>query len=453
MQKTSNSLTEGSILTTLVRFAVPYLLANFVQALYSAVDLMIIGWFSNDAAISGVNTATQLIQTLQSLIIGLAMGGTILIGQYVGARRDKDAEQTISTILTMFIILGALFTVGILIFCDPLLRLMQTPAEAFDSASAYVRVIGCGIIFSFGYNALSAILRGLGDSTRPLLFVAVACVTNMVLDYLMVGPLNMGAGGAALATIISQALSVALAILYLRRIHFPFDFRPSSFRLHRDKAAGLLKLGIPVCMQETLVSLSFLIIIAIINGIGVVASAAVGIAGKFENFAMLPASAFGGAIAAIAAQNMGAGRPDRAVKSLWLSVGLSLVPSIVFFFWAQWMPESILGLFGAGGETAVAGAAYLKSFSFDFILTCFGFTLLGFFNGCGCTVFASINGIVASVVIRLPLAYILSRLFPSDLTAVGMAVPMATLISVTGALIYMKMGRWKDRSAQTLKAQ
>ena len=203
---------------------------------------------------------------LQSLIIGLAMGGTILIGQYVGARREKDAEQTISTILTMFIILGALFTVGILIFCDPLLRLMQTPAEAFDSASAYVRVIGCGIIFSFGYNALSAILRGLGDSTRPLLFVAVACVTNMVLDYLMVGPLNMGAGGAALATIISQALSVALAILYLRRIHFPFDFRPSSFRLHRDKAAGLLKLGIPVCMQETLVSLSFLIIIAIING-------------------------------------------------------------------------------------------------------------------------------------------------------------------------------------------
>lgn len=147
MQKTSNSLTEGNILTTLVRFAVPYLLANFVQALYSAVDLMIIGWFSNDAAISGVNTATQLIQTLQSLIIGLAMGGTILIGQYVGARREKDAEQTISTILTMFIILGALFTVGILIFCDPLLRLMQTPAEAFDSASAYVRASDAALSF------------------------------------------------------------------------------------------------------------------------------------------------------------------------------------------------------------------------------------------------------------------------------------------------------------------
>lgn len=448
--QTTNSLTEGGILKTLVRFAVPYLLANFVQALYSAVDLMIIGWFSSEAAIAGVNTATQLIQTLQSLIIGLAMGGTILIGQYVGARRKKDTEQTISTILTLFLLLSAVFTAVVLLFCDPLLRLMRTPDEAFESAAAYVRVIGCGIVFSFGYNAVSAILRGLGDSTRPLLFVAVACIANMVLDYLMVGVWHMGAGGAALATIISQALSLALAIGYLRHIRFPFDFKPRSFRMNREKVGGLLKLGIPVCMQETLVSLSFLVITAIINSIGVVASAAVGIAGKFENFAMLPASAFGGAIAAIAAQNMGAGRPDRAVKSLWLSVGLSLIPSVLCFFWAQLMPESILHLFGAGGETAAAGAAYLKSFSIDFILTCFGFTLLGFFNGCGCTVFASMNGIAASVLIRLPLAYGLSRLFPSNLTAVGVAVPMATLISVTGALIYLKMGRWKERSAQTL---
>lgn len=446
MTRQTNNLTEGNVYKTLIAFAVPFLLANFAQALYGGIDMAIVGWFSNAAGLSAVSTGTQVIQIITSVISGLSMGGTILIGQYCGARQDKDTTQTISTMLSLFAIAAVVFT-GIMLFAtNGIVSLLQTPPEAVEQACQYVFICSCGIIFIFAYNALSAMLRGFGDSKSPLIFICVATVVNIVLDLIFVGGLHMGPMGAAIATVIAQAVSVVIAICYLKRKKFIFEFKLKNFRIHKDKAQKLFRFGLPVSLQESTLSLSFLFITAIVNNLGVVASAAIGVISKFELFAMLPATAFCGAISAIAAQNIGANRPERAKKSLNASVLLAFICSLFFFVWAQISPESIMSIFKADAQVTVAGAQYLRSFSVDFLLVAFGFTLNGFLNGCGKTTFAMITGMLASLVIRVPLAYLFVLWFPDSLFGLGWAAPIATAISVTISLIYIKTGRWKKSS-------
>lgn len=439
----NRSLIEGSIFKNLLSFALPFLFSNMIQCLYGAVDMAIVGWGSDSAGISAVSIGAQIIQIVFCLVVGLNMGGTILIAQYLGAKKERDIVETIGTMLSLFAIASVILTVVMFFVTTPILNLMQTPKEAFDQAKAYVLISSGGIVFIFGYNAVSAILRGFGDSTRPLVFISIACVTNIILDLLFVCVFHMGAAGAAIATVIAQALSMVLAFLYLNRKKFIFQFKLANFRIHRDKVIALFKVGLPVSLQETCVSFSFLFITSIINSMGVVASAAVGIAGKFENFAMLPSSAFSGAISAIAAQNIGANQPERAKKSLYWSVGIAVCFSLLFFAWAQIMPSTILSIFKADSAVTLAGAEYLRSFSFDFILVAFGFSLNGFFNGCGKTTFSMINGVFASVLIRIPLAYVLSVTQPTNLFGIGFAAPAATLASNIVGIIYFIMGRWK----------
>lgn len=443
MTKQTNNLTQGNVYKTLIVFAVPFLLANFAQALYGAIDMAVVGWFSNAAGLSAVSTGTQVIQIITSVISGLSMGGTILIGQYCGARQEKDTIETISTMLSLFAIAAVIFT-GIMLFATKgIVSVLQTPAEAIEQANHYVLICSSGIIFIFGYNALSAMLRGFGDSKSPLIFICIASVVNIILDLVFVGGLNMGAKGAALATIIAQAISVIIAICYLKYKKFVFEFKLKNFRIYKDKVQKLFKFGLPVSLQESTLSLSFLFITAIVNKLGVIASAAIGVIAKFEGFAMLPATAFCGAISAIAAQNIGAGQPERAKKSLNASILLSFICSLFFFIWAQISPESIMAIFKSDAEVTIAGAQYLRSFSVDFLLVAFGFTLNGFLNGCGKTTFAMATGMLASLIIRVPLAYMFSIWFPDNLIGIGWAAPIATAISVTISLLYIKSGRWK----------
>ncbi|MFR1708626.1 MAG: MATE family efflux transporter [Clostridium sp.] len=445
MKDNRNNLTEGNIYRTLILFAIPFIMANFIQALYGAIDMAVVGWFSNAAGISAVSIGTQIMQIVNSLISGLAIGGTILIGQYWGGRKEKDTVETISTMLTLFCIFAVIFTLIMFLVATPILRVLKTPSEAFLSAKQYVLICSCGIVFIFGYNSLSSMLRGLGDSKSPLIFISIACITNIVLDLIFVGVFKLGASGAALATIIAQGVSMGSAIIYLTRREFIFKFKLSNFKIYKNKAYQIFKLGLPVSLQETLLNVSFLFIAAIVNNLGVITSAAVGIAGKFEAFAMLPASAFSGAISSIAAQNIGANKPERAKKSLNISVGLAFICSLVFFAWAQIFPTSIMTIFKADKEVALAGAQYLKSFSFDFMLVAFGFSINGFLNGCGCTTFAMINGIAASMLIRVPLAYVLSKVIPESLIGIGAAAPIATFISVIISIVYIKRGSWKSQ--------
>lgn len=436
-------LTQGSIFKKMLAFAVPFMLANFVQALYGSVDMAMVGWWGSAAGISAVATGSQVMQMLTSLVAGLTMGGTILIGQFFGARRDDDTRGTISTMLTLFGIAAVAFTVLMLLISRPLLILLQTPAEAFEQAYQYVMICSGGILFIFAYNALSAVLRGLGDSKSPLVFITVACVTNIILDAVFVGGLQMGAAGAAIATVLSQAVSVALAIFYLATHNFIFDFKLKSFRLYKDKALKIIRLGLPVSLQETMVTVSFLIIAAIVNSLGVIPSAACGIVGKFEGFAMLPAAALGSALASMAAQNMGAGLTDRAKKCLHIGIGFSFACALVFFAWAQISPESIMHIFKADDAVTAAGVQYLRAFSIDFLMVAFVFCYNGFFNGCGSTTFSMINGLLSTILIRVPLAFLFSQIIPESLFGLGLAAPIASFLSIILGFIYLRTGKWK----------
>lgn len=445
MNQLDQSLTEGNIYKSLIRFAIPFIIANLIQALYGTVDLVVIGLFTDTPGISSVAIGTQVMQIVNGLITGLTMGGTILIGQYYGAKRENDTSESIGTMLTMGIIISLLITVLMIFVTTPLLNILQTPSQSYADAKKYVIVASSGIVFIFGYNAISAILRGLGDSRSPVYFIAIACVFNIILDLIFVGALHMRASGAALATIISQGISMVLAIIYLVKRKFLFEFKLKNFAIRKEKVEKLFKLGFPLSLQEVLLWISFLFIAAIANSMGVAQSAAVGIIAKFETFSMLPPMAFSYALAALAAQNIGAKQPDRAKKALNISMLLSFICSLFFFVWAQASPESIMNIFSAGEEVAIAGAQYFRTYSFDFMLVAFKFCLNGFLNGCGRTTFAMVNGIASSLLVRVPLAYILGKYISESLIGLGLAAPIASIVSITVSLIYIRTERWREQ--------
>jgi putative MATE family efflux protein len=447
MQPLSRDLTSGPLAGRLIAFSVPFLLANFAQALYGTVDTLIVGWFTDASGIAAVSIGSQVMWVANALVAGLTMGGTILIGMFTGAREERQVNETIGTMLSLYAVVGVALTAAMLIFIGPLLRLIQTPPEAFAQAERYARVASYGILFTFFYNALAAILRGLGNSLTPLVFVSIACVANIFLDLLFVAVIPWGPAGAAFATVLSQALSMVLSVAYLRRRRFSFDFKPSSFRLRREKAARLLALGLPISLQETMVSVSFLIITALVNTVGVDAAAAVGISGKFNGFAMLPASAFAGAISAMVAQNVGAGRHDRAERAMWIGIGLAALCACFFFVWIQAAPGSVMRLFKGSDSVIQAGAAYMRAFSWDFILVAFVFSLNGFFNGCGRTGFAMVNGLLASLFLRIPLAFALGAALTPRLFGIGLAAPLASAGSIIVGIVYLRTGRWKGAAA------
>ncbi len=263
-----NRLTEGNVAKQLIRFSLPLLISNIVQALYSVADMLIVGWFSGTYALSAVNIGGQVTMVVTNFVIGLAVGGTVLIAQYIGAKKHEEVDKTIGTIFSVMGILAVFFSVFMTFFSDVMLKALNTPVESYDMAKDYVLICMWGIVFVFGYNAISAILRGMGDTKRPLAFIGIACTINVVLDIIFVGPLDMKASGAAIATIIAQAVSMLLAVIYLKRNKFIFSFHHASFRIHKDKLKLLLKVGIPSSAQNVIVGISFLVLTSMINDIG-----------------------------------------------------------------------------------------------------------------------------------------------------------------------------------------
>lgn len=436
------SLTKGNIYTTMIKFAIPFLFANLLQALYGAADLLIVGWFSDSAGLSAVATGSQILQTLTCTIVGLATGGTVLIGRFLGMGREEDVKRTIGTMFTLFSVLAA-FTALLLVFARPVVALMQAPPEAFDQTVQYTFLCGCGVFFIFGYNAISAVLRGMGDSKNPLLFVAIACVCNILGDLILVGWLRLGAPGAAIATTGSQGISMVLAVIFLKKRGFVFDFQLKSFGIRRDKAAALLKLGLPIALQESLVMLSFLFITAVVNKMGVAASAAIGVTEKINLFTLLPPTAFSSAIAAMVAQNMGAGEPGRSRRCLRIGILFSLVFGVACFVWLQLSPQSAMKIFTTDQAVVAAGSQYLRAFSLDCVLVCFMFCLNGFFNGCGHAAFSMANNLLSTFLIRVPVAWLFSRISWATLFEIGLAAPFASAVSIVIAFVYLRTGKWK----------
>ena len=434
-------LTQGNLITTLLSFALPYIGANFLQALYGAADLMIVGYFCDSSVVSAVATGSQLLQTLIFFITGLTVSATVLIGKAFGAKQYENIVKIINTMTICFIVAALFLSTAIILFDKTLLNLLRTPSEAYIATGEYIFICSLGLIFIFAYNAISAVLRGLGNSVAPMYFVAISCAINIIADIILVGKYSMGAQGAAIATICSQAFSVLIGLIYLKRGNFVFKFKFRGVKFDISTAKELFKIGLPLSLQDTLIPLSFLFLFSLANSMGIAASAAYGSVVRLNGFMMLPAGSFAMALTALTAQNIGAGKMDRSVNALKLSILFAFSFGLIFFIWQQLAPESAIALFSRDKEVLKAGALYLKSFSYDYILVPFVFCFNGFFFGCGRTVFAAANSIVSAFLIRIPVAYILCSLIAgATLFELGIATPAASVLSIivaSGYLIYL----------------
>lgn len=432
-----NNLTEGSILKTLLFFAIPFLIANILQSLYGAVDLFVIGKYCNAESVAAVSTGTQVTQIVTSLITGLTLGSTVLIGQYMGKKEYEKVKQMIGTTLTVFAITAICLTVLMLIFEKPLLTLLHTPEESFQLTMQYVAICTLGNIFICGYNAISAILRGYGDSARPMVFVGIACAVNIALDFLLVKFFGMGVSGTALATIISQAISMIASVVYLKKKQFIFDFRLSGFKPVGKRVKELASVGIPISFQEMAVRISFLYLMTVMNGCGVYAAAVVGISSKYDVFAMLSATSMANALAALTAQNIGAGKPERAWKSLWYGLTFALVISGLFWVWAQWNPQLMIGVFSNDRNVIEAGVPFFKSCSYDYILVTLVFCLNGYLNGRQKTVWTMVSCTAGALLLRIPMVYFFGKYYANHLGMLGKIAPIVSGIMACYTLIYV----------------
>ncbi|NCB04514.1 MAG: MATE family efflux transporter [Clostridia bacterium] len=453
MSKYERNLTQGNLAGALIRFSLPFLASNIVQSLYNVADMLIVGNFSGTVSMSGVNIGGQVTFILTNIMVGLCTGGTVLIAQYVGSGDRDRMQRTVSTLITALSYAALFITALMLVFKNPILRLIQTPAESFAEASAYLLVTSLGILFIFGYNALSGILRGMGDSKRPFYFVLIACITNIVLDLLFVAVFHMGAFGAAVATVISQALSMLLCIFSLRRSGFVFDFHPKSFRIDRAQLGMIVKIGAPTAVQNGIVSLSFLFITTLVNMIGgVTASAAVGVVGKFNSFALMPAIAMSAAISTTAAQNIGADKWDRAIRACRIGTAIGVSISLCIFALAQLFPEAILMLFDRDPQMIAHGVSYLRVFSLDYLIVPWVFCINGLLTGAGHTTFTLITGSVSSLIVRIPACYLFGVTLSMGIRGVGLGAPAASAAALLIILGYLLSGKWRvNKVAQRMQ--
>ena len=434
----ANRLTSGNVVKNLIRFAIPFLAANFLVSLYGAADVLIVSYFADSAALAATATGAQAVFTLMALAIGLAMGGTVLIGQYFGAKKEKDVLETISTVFSLFGMVSLVCAGLMLWLAGPITDWLKTPAEAWTGTYHYILICGGGLIFTFAYESIGAVLRGLGDSKNPLKFVAIACAINVILDVLFVGGFHWGASGAAAATVIAQACSVIFGILYLRRRKFIFDYKLKNFHLFPQKAKAILKLSIPTAIQQTIVFMSYTIMTVAVNKLGVIESAVLGITNRIDGFLIMPALAFGASISVMAAQNMGAGEAGRAKKTFYTGFLLSLAFAIPSFWLMYDWPQGLMHLASSDESIINSGKIFMFAYSPDCLFMAYIFCVHGFFNGCGRTTFTMGNNILSSV---LRIYLILTAV---DIFDVGFSMPVATLLQAVVAVIYFKTGRWKQ---------
>lgn len=440
-----NDLSKGNVVRQLVLFAFPFLVSSIVQSLYNVADMLIVGNFSGTASMSGVNIGGQVTFILTNIVVGLCSGGTVLVAQYLGAKRPKDMEDTIATLMSTLLAAGVIITVLMLVLRNQVLSLIKTPAESFEEASRYLTVTVIGIIFIFGYNVLSAVMRGMGDSKRPFYFVLIACVTNIFLDLLLVAGLGMGAFGAAVATVFSQALSMIFCIIYLVKHDFLFDFKPSSFKFHRKKMELIVKIGLPAAVQNGVTSFSFLIITTLVNTIGGVnASAAVGVVSKVNGFAIMPAVAMGSSVATMCAQNIGAGQWERARRTCKVGTLIAVMCSYAIFVVVQAFPGQILVLFDKNPDMIASGIQYFRTFSFDYLLVPICFSVNGLFIASGHTTFSLLNSVMSALLLRIPASVLFGSVLGMGLGGIGLGAPVASLGSLILIVWFYFSGKWKE---------
>lgn len=432
-----NNLTEGKILSSLIKFALPVFAALFLQSLYGGADLLIVGKFSETANVSGVATGSTLMHTITMIVTGLAMGITILVAQRIGEKNPKGAGKVIGSGICLFAVCAVIMTVILTLATEILAKTMHAPEEAFGATVTYIRICGAGSVFIVAYNVLGAIFRGIGDSKTPLMTVCIACVLNILGDLILVAGFGMGAAGAAVATVLSQAVSVVVSLIIISKRELPFEFNKSYISFDGHLVKQELKLGIPIALQELLVGISFLIIQAIANSIDVTASAGVGVAEKVCSFIMLVPSSYMQSVAAFTAQNMGAKQPQRAKTALLYGIMTSFAVGCVIGGFTFIKGDLLASIFSNDMAVIEAAHDYLKAYSIDCLLVAVMFCMVGFFNGLGKTVFVMIQGVVGALGVRVPIVLFMSTLPNTTLFLIGLGTPSSTLAQIIMCLCFM----------------
>lgn len=443
-----NKLITGSIGRTLILFAVPYLLSSFMQTFYGMADLFITGLYNGSATITAVSVGSQVMHMLTVILLGFAMGTTVRIGHAVGAGDGKAAARTMGTTAVFFIGFACILTVTLFLMADGIARIMLTPTEAAAETVIYLRICFLGIPFITAYNVISSLFRGAGDSRSPMYFVVVACVVNIVLDFAFIGILGMGAAGAALGTICGQAVSVLVALAMLRKKDFGFAMNRQTMKPSRRILSDILKVGAPIALQDGLIQVAFVVITVIANNRGLIAAASVGIVEKLIGFMFLVPSSFLSAISAVTAQNMGAGKPERASKSLYYGLMITVGWGIFCCLYNQVLPHTLIGLFTKEEAVLAAGCAYMRSYSFDCIFAGVHFCFSGYFCGDQKSLISFIHNIISILLIRIPGSYLASIMFPETLYPMGWAAPLGSLLSAVicvGFYVFFRIRESKNR--------
>ncbi len=443
--KFRQDLTQGGVGKQLIKFSIPFLLSNLLQAFYSVADMIIVGRLCGTHGITGVNIGSQINILVTGAAFGLAVGGTVLIAQYGGAKKFDEQRKTIGTLFTIYMVLSVVFTAAMLSLGDFLLKLLNTPQVAYQEAVNYYNICMAGMVFMFAYNVISAILRGMGDSKRPLYFVLIATIVNIIGDIILVGPFQMGAAGAAIATVAAQALSVILSLIYLAKNHFFAGYSKEDFKINKEKAKMLIKLGLPSSVQQVVVSFSFLTLTALVNSLpnADIASACQGIGGKVNSFAILPALAMSSAVSSMAGQNIGAGQIERAKKTMLTGMGIAFAMSCFVFVIVQAFPQSIISLFDTNEEVIAVGTEYMRFIALDYLFVPFVFCMNGLAIGAGYTNFALFNACFSSILVRVPFAYLVVELTHLGFNGIGLATGLASLASIVVGIIFVAKGKWK----------
>lgn len=424
------NLTSGSVLKNILFFSLPYLFSYFLQTLYGMADLFIIGQFEEVSATTAVSIGSQVMHMLTVMIVGLAMGSTVSIAQAIGADQKEKAGTATGNTVTLFLILSVILTAVLLLFVKPIASVMSTPQEAFSGTVSYLTICFIGIPFITAYNIISSIFRGMGDSKSPMYFIAVACVANIALDYLFIGIFHLGPAGAALGTTVSQSVSVIIALFVIRKRKTGISVTAKDFRLQRSVCGQIASVGIPIAVQDGLIQIAFIIITIIANKRGLIDSAAVGIVEKIISFVFLVPSSMLSTVSALGAQNIGAGKPERARLTLryavFITIGFGLIVSILI----QFIAEPVVGLFTTDNDVIIAGGQYLRGYIWDCIFAGIHFSFSGYFCACQKSILSFLHNIIAISLVRVPGVYLTSKWFEDTLFPMGLATATGSLLSV-----------------------
>lgn len=445
-RKTANKLTSGSVLGSIACFSLPYLLSYFLQTLYGMADLFIIGQFDQVAGITAVSIGSQVMHMLTVMIVGLAMGTTVSIGHAVGAGDQKKASSAVGNTAVLFMGVSVALTIGLLMIVRPIVRVMSTPEEAVSGTIRYLTICFIGIPFITAYNIISAIFRGIGDSKSPMYFIAVACVVNIALDYLFMGYFHLGPAGAAFGTMLSQTVSVVIALTVIVKRKTGISVKKADFKPNRSVMGAILKIGVPIALQDGLIQVAFIIITIIANRRGLSDAAAVGIVEKIISFLFLVPSSMLSTVSALCAQNIGAGEMRRARQTLYDAILIAVCFGICVSILIQLSAKNVVGMFTSDQVVVSQGAQYIRGYIWDCIFAGIHFSFSGYFCACGRSELSFLHNITAIALVRVPGVYLMSVKFPATLFPMGLATACGSLVSVMICLFAYRWLRRKEKA-------